>query len=147
MGVIDGMQAISNSKFKGKNFALRLMSHPHGVIPWWYRALGTFRTQFLGLWRPGKPGSHFEWLKNHEIQKTHFLTLNGSRIGLEWATKAHETILERYWHLDFMFKRGPTSRDATLSLQSPGKGRNRKTDFLTSKCNFSKNVSLNWLKP
>ena len=41
-------------------FALRLMSPHHGVILWWYRALGTFRTQFLALWRPGKPRSHFE---------------------------------------------------------------------------------------
>ena len=47
------------------------------------------------------------------FRNSFFFTLNGSRIGLEWATKAHEAILELYWHGDFMFRMGPTTKNAT----------------------------------
>ena len=137
--------------FQTENFekfflALKLLWHPYGVISWWYMVIGALRTQILALWKPGKQKTDFQWVQIEEISKTHFLTSNGSRIDPWRPTKAQNTNSERYWHGHFMSRKGWPLQNQSSRLQSVRKGSNRKPDLRTSKCNFSKNVSLNWLK-
>ena len=75
-------------------------------MPWWYRALGTFRTQIWALWKPRKPKPDFQGVEIREFSKTHFLTSNGSKMDPKSATEAPNTNSEPYWHGYFMVRKG-----------------------------------------
>ena len=68
----DGIQAISNSKIRNFFLSPETFVTPLWVMAWWYRALGTLRTQIWALWRPGKPKTDFDQVQIEEFSKTHF---------------------------------------------------------------------------